>query len=498
MTLQLLAPGRCGNAAANTAIDAGLRPLRIIGIARPMSRFGPCLFPIIVACTACPAAAQGIVNGPRTGALQQAIGNPAALHLSGSFRTRIEFLNDGFRPQFKRDEDLLLTRTTLLAEIGGGPVKFAAELWDSRAWTVSGASAAGTGEVNTLEPVQAFVRVDFGKALGAGSKLAVQGGRMMLNLGSRRLVAADDYRNTTNGYTGLRIDIAPRPDISGNFIFVLPQQRLPDDRAAIRNGRVALDRESFDQQLFGGIIDFHNIIGHNSLDVSGFHLFERDSAGHPTRNRDLTTLSARLLSPARTGGLDYEIEGAWQWGKARATLLNSAPLQTVGAWFVHASAGYRFGGGWQPHLSAAIDVVSGDRPGGKYSRFDTLFGMRRADFSPGSLLSVIGRANLVAPALRLEVTPSKRSEGFVTARALWAESGGDSFSTSGLRDSSGKSGRFGGYEFDSRLRHWLVPGVLRGELNTVFYLRQGLLRNAPLAPAGPTTFYTSASLITIF
>ena len=31
-----------------------------------------------------------------------------------------------------------------------------------------------------------------------------QAGRFTLNLGSRRLVAADDYRNATNGYTGLK------------------------------------------------------------------------------------------------------------------------------------------------------------------------------------------------------------------------------------------------------------------------------------------------------
>jgi hypothetical protein len=44
-------------------------------------------------------------------------------------------------------------------------------------------------------------------AFGTGTKLGLQAGRFTLNLGSRRLVAADDYRNTTNGYTGIRADL---------------------------------------------------------------------------------------------------------------------------------------------------------------------------------------------------------------------------------------------------------------------------------------------------
>ncbi|MBA3862765.1 MAG: hypothetical protein C0517_02330 [Erythrobacter sp.] len=63
-----------------------------------------------------------------------------------------------------------------------------------------------TGEVNALEPAQAYVDVECPDALGDGSSIKVQAGRFLLNIGSCRLVAADDYRNTTSGYTGLRAD----------------------------------------------------------------------------------------------------------------------------------------------------------------------------------------------------------------------------------------------------------------------------------------------------
>ena len=359
-------------------------------------------------------------------------------------------------------------------------------------------SAAGTGEVNVFEPVQAHIAVDFGAPFGRDSHLSAKFGRMVLNLGSRRLIAADDYRNTTNGYTGLRIDLVPVRDIAATFIYVLPQERLPAGFDDVRNNRFALDSEGFDYRLWGGIAEFRHLLGPTGLDVSGYRLIERDTDGHPTRDRNLATIDARLWRPPAPGQLDHEVEGAWQWGTARATLVNVAPLQDVEAWFVHANAGYTFAGGWRPRLSATLDAVSGDRRGGKYTRFDTLFGMRRADFSPGSILSAIGRANMVAPALRLEIAPSPRTDGFVSARALWAESGTDSFSQSGVRDPTGRSGRFAGYEFDSRVRHWLVAKRLRAEANSVLYLRRGLLRDAPNAPPGSISYYFSAALIGYF
>ena len=68
---------------------------------------------------------------------------------------------------------------------------------------------------------------------------------LSLNLGSRRLVAADDYRNTTNGYTGLRADLKTRGGLTATAIYVLPQIRLPDDLPSVLDQDVRWDRESF-------------------------------------------------------------------------------------------------------------------------------------------------------------------------------------------------------------------------------------------------------------
>ena len=110
----------------------------------------------------------------------------------------------------------------------------------------------------------------------------------------------------------------------------------------------------------------------------------------------------------------------------------------------------------------------------------------------------MGRSNFVTAALRLEVAPSPRSDGHVLARAMWAASASDAFATSGVRDPTGRAGGFAGYEFDTRLRHWLVPARLRGEINADLFLRRGILRRAPNAPAGATTAYFSAAVTAFF
>ncbi|MBK6673362.1 MAG: alginate export family protein [Proteobacteria bacterium] len=45
------------------------------------------------------------------------------------------------------------------------------------------------------------------RPFGKGSAATVQAGRFTMNLGSRRLVASDDFRNTPQGYTGLRAEM---------------------------------------------------------------------------------------------------------------------------------------------------------------------------------------------------------------------------------------------------------------------------------------------------
>jgi hypothetical protein len=420
------------------------------------------------------------------------------LDLSGSFRARYEAIDNQARVGFDNADALLNLRTILTAEYRGDGFRAGAELYDSRVYLADAGTPVTTSEVNAFELVQAWIAADLASPLGAGTSATVQAGRFTLNLGSRRLVAADDYRNTTSGYTGLRTDINFDAGTRATLIYVLPQVRLPDDNAALRNNRVAWDRESFDLVLWGGLASKARAIGETTAEVSFYHLGERDAPGQPTRNRSLETLGLRFIRDPKAERWDHEIEVIRQWGTVRASLANNAPVRDVSAWFVHADVGYTFASGWKPRVSAEFDYASGDRGGGSFNRFDTLFGMRRADLAPSGIYSAIGRTNIMTPSVRIEAAPSRRLDLFVKFRLMWLASRTDSFSTTGVRDAAGNSGRFAGQQLEGRARWWVAPEKLRFEATGALLRKGRFLKTAPNATGGGDTRYISLNLTAFF
>ncbi|QDZ06849.1 hypothetical protein FPZ24_04620 [Sphingomonas panacisoli] len=417
------------------------------------------------------------------------------LDLSGTIRLRYEAITDQSRTGSNRNDNLINLRTTLLASYQSGPFTIAGELWDSRVYGENGGTPVTTGEVNTFELVQAYVGVkgSIGKA-----KLSAQAGRFTLNIGSRRLIAADDYRNTTNGFTGLRADLATTDGFTATAIYVFPQQRRPDDATSLRRNTVVFDHEGFDLVLWGGTAAWAKAFGPVTAEASFYHLGERDTPGRPTRDRSLNTYGGRLFRDPAAGKADGEVEAFYQSGSISASSTAGAAALPVSAWFIHASAGYTFAGPMKARLSLQYDRASGDRTGGKYGRFDTLFGMRRAELAPAGLYNAVGRANISSPGIRLEVAPSKRWDAFLSYRALWLAERTDSFSTTGVRDASGRSGAFAGNQFDGRFRWWVRPAKLRFEVDGVILEKGRFLEHAPNAPAGGTTAYVSFNLTASF
>lgn len=436
-------------------------------------------------------------------AAQQATsGNASAagdgLAISGAMRLRYEAIEGQARAGFNSSDELVNLRTNVLAEYRRGNLRAGVEIYDSRVWGGNSGSPISTNEVNAFEPVQAYLAADLPGALGSGTRLTLTAGRMMLNLGSRRLVAADDYRNTTNGYTGLRADIAAPQGWKAVLIYTLPQSRRPDDDAGVAQARVRLDRESWDQVLWGGQATRGNAWGRASVELTYFHLGERDGIGRPTRDRSLDTFGGRIVAEPLAGAWDYEIEALYQTGRISTSMAPGAAQQMVSASFAHADLGYSFAGDWAPRLAMEFDYASGDRPGGRYGRFDTLFGMRRADLAPSGLYNAIARTNLMTTGLRVEAAPSTRLDGFATYRAMWLAAREDAFSSTNVRDSSGQSGRFAGHQMEARLRYWIIPARLRFEFDGVLLAKGRFLREAPNAPAGNWTRYASFNLTAMF
>ncbi|MFM9829819.1 MAG: alginate export family protein [Sphingomonas sp.] len=413
--------------------------------------------------------------------LQGALGNPTGLTISGSVRARYEVLDNQFRPGLPKRDDLLALRTTLFAQYDAGPVRIGAELVDARAYFTDAGSSVGPNEVDALELTQAYIGFDLEDALGKGSATSIDAGRFTMDLGSRRLVGRNQFRNAINSFTGVRAQIRAA-DKSALTVFVtLPQTRLPRDRQGVLNNRIEFDRESFDSIFWGVFGTRPKAIGRASLDLYFYGLNERDAPGFPTRNRQLYTPGARLYASPAPGKTDYDVEGVYQLGSARATTAANAPRSQVSAWSIHAEVGRQFDVKWRPRVAVVYDLASGDHPGGDNNRFDTLFGVRRADFGPTGIYGPLGRSNISSPGVRLEVTPDTRLDGAIMYRAAFADSASDSFASSGVRDPSGASGRFAGHQIESRVRYWIVPKLLRADVGGALLVNGRLLNNAPNA-----------------
>ena len=151
-------------------------------------------------------------------------------------------------------------------------------------------------------------------------------------------------------------------------------------------------------------------------------------------------------------------------------------------------------GAWKPHVSAEFDYASGDRAGGTYTRFDSLFGMRRADLGPVGLYNVVARTNVLTPGLRVEATPNKRLDLMLSYRLLWLAQATDSFSGTGVRDASGHAGSFAGQQLDARARAWIIPQRLRFEVDGVWLAKGRFLTDAPNAPPTGDSKYLSLNL----
>ncbi|WP_414901967.1 alginate export family protein [Sphingomonas flavalba] len=411
--------------------------------------------------------------------------------LSGSVRARYETLDRQARAGFGAPDDLLAFRTIVGARYRAGAVELGAELRDSRAYLAERDSPISTGEVNALELVQAYVRARVGTAA------TLQAGRFVLSPGSGRLVADDSYRNTTNGFTGFRLDLGEEDDAGPAAVLfaVLPQNRLPDGRDALLANRVAVDRESFDTVLIGGV-GTAPLAG--ARVQGGYYLLSERDGGRATRDRRLHTLTARLLRDPQPGAVDFDIEYARQFGRAAASTAAAAPRQTVSAFYLHAEAGRTWAGPWQPRLSVELEWASGDGPGRRYGRFDTLYGSRRSDLAPSGIYGAVGRANIISPALRLEVEPGPRTDAFVAVHGLWMDSATDAFATSGVRDPAGAAGRYVGTQVEGRLRHWLLRDRLQFEGNFAWLAKGRFYRAAPNSPGTANTHYLSLALTAFF
>ena len=430
--------------------------------------------------------------------LTGAIGAPEWLTLGGSYRLRYETLDGRFRAAEAGSDQILVERLLLAARIRMGALYAGGELEDSRQQLADHGTHLGTDSVDAFEPLQFYLGYRARDVFAPGDELDLMTGRMTIDEGSRRLVARNRFRNTSNGFTGLRATWRGAGGVLVDAFFVLPVNRAPSDFASLVDNAVRLDAETSRTRFWGLFVAQPELIGRATGEIYLYGFHDEDRPQFHVADRDLYTPGMRLVAKPEAGRWDYELEAAMQFGTSRATR-SPGDLRDLAhlAGFVHASLGYTWASPWSPRLSLDYDYASGDaHPGdGVDNRFDTLYGARSFDYGPTGIYGPFVRSNIDTPGLRIEFKPEKRLDVMVGYRLVWLASSRDSWTTAKLTDPSGAAGSYLGEQIEARLRYAL-SGNVELEAGGAFLARGTFQRSVAGAPDSPNTSYayTAATL----
>ena len=368
------------------------------------------------------------------------LGSANWLDLGVEFRARYEYHDNDYRRRAEAVDDFTLLRTRLYVGIRErlDPFRFVIEVTDSR--RIGGQFAADDRDVNLTEPIQAFAELYLARGAGKDRPLSVKVGRQAFEYLDRRLLARNEWRNTTNTFDGLRATIGrPAQAWQLDILAVKPVRRLLS----------GFDDRDDAQWLTGAILDWRRWSRVATMQPYYLRLTQdgdRAATGIP---RDIHTVGLRSFGLVGRTGVDWDIDVAGQRGEDGSR--DHRAMALVG------EAGYSPAGSWKPRLSVNYTYATGDRNplDASSERFERLFGFAR----PFSASDYIQWENLSAPKARLELTPTAALRIDSGVSAYWLASATDRWNVAGLRDPTGQSGTFMGHEFDVRVRYTFGPRV---------------------------------------
>lgn len=388
------------------------------------------------------------------------------LDIGLDYRVRYEYRDNDFRRGRDTIDEPILLRTRGFVAIKNilDPLRFTLEVEDARRNHSQFTREFDTRDVNYAEPIQAYAELYFkdtplGKDdLGNERPISVRAGRHAFEYTDRRLLARNEWRNTTNNFQGVRTIIGQQKnDWQLDLLALKPVQRFTNQ----------LDEVDHAQDFYGVIGDWRRWSEVVTLQPY-YYLLKQDgnkveydangraAAANTKIDREIHTAGIRAYGVVGKTGWDYDVSYAKQWG-------NQDRLSNAGAFIAeldhdayayNAEIGYSFNHPWKPRLSAFYGVASGDKypTDGKNNRFERLFGFAR----PWSNNDYFQMENLVAPKVRVEFDPKVSwLEGLkVDAGYSWyrLDQERDRWNGAGLRDNTGRSGKDVGEEVDIRVR----------------------------------------------
>jgi Alginate export len=415
--------------------------------------------------------------------LHDALKLPDWLSLSVEQRTRYETMDGRFNAGGRGGDQQIATQIDVFMEARFDKWRVGGEFLDARQWGSDAGSVLNNTHVNTAEMLQGYVAWADQNAFYSGLGAEVIAGRQTLNIGSRRLVARNAFRNTINTFDGLRVRVTNYDNWQVNAFVTMPVNRYPTSAADLLNNVQDFDKADGHTWFSGVFLEGFNLVGKMNGELYLYHLDEGDSPTVATRNRRYFTPGLRFyLKPAK-GQFDFQVESIGQFGTVKKDNTPNSPSYSHTAWYQHLDAGYTFDIPWSPRFSAEYDYASGDKNpnDSKDQRFDSLYGGRRFEYAPTGIYGAFSRGNLNTPGYRLGVSPLPNVQAGLAHRFYWLAESRDAWVGSNLQNRNGTSGDFIGHQLELTTR-WDVNSSLNLETGWT-HLFKGEFAKSALAGA---------------
>jgi len=397
------------------------------------------------------------------------------LDIGLDYRLRYEYRDkDLRRPEAVLDLPFLLrARGYLGIRELADPLRGYIEFEDARRYNSE--FPADTRDFNEHEIIQAVAELYFQEALGPDRPFRFQAGRMAFEYVDRRLIARNEWRNTTNNFEGFRAILGQ--ETNDWQIDLLGLQ--PVDRR-IRSPDVA-DRHRW---FYGAVVNWRR--WSDVITLQPYYLVLDQRGGEGREDREIHTAALRGYGVVGQTGWDYDGSVVFQYGhhgeRRQSALGYTSELGYT--WSDHE---------WKPRLGVFCGYGSGDRDpnDGVNQRFDRLFGFAR----PWSANDYFLWENLLAPKTRLEFQPHENLRVDMGYGVFWLASATDLWANADLHDPTGQSGDFVGHEIDVRARWQLTPRV-DVTLGYAYFLPGEFVRNQGRPEA--TNFFYIETLTNAF
>lgn len=385
-------------------------------------------------------------------------------------RVRFEYRHNDYRPwtdtttnpatsqrrNFPNSLWLKRTRAYLGVKTILDPFRFVVEFQDSRAFN-SIYQLQGQ-DVNQVELLQGYGELHFKDAfgkddLGNGRPLIVRAGRFHLELLDRRLIANNEFRNTTNNFEGFRVKIGQKDnDWDVDSFLMRPVVRIPEH----------FDRPEWGNWIYGTVLSIRRWSEYATIQP---YFLGRKQYADVLNTSNALRVHKDIYAPGLRaygilGDFDYDVDINKQLGQqgefrdfgTRRNAVQTTVQHDAIAYSVE--LGYTFSSHpWKPRVSVDYNYGSGNKsPFDSVNQtFDQFYGFNQ----PFSRNDYFAWNNLRSAKGRVEFTPYKDLQIDSTFHAFWLASAAAAWDRANLFAPLGNRGDFLGTEIDFRARYKL-------------------------------------------